>query len=501
MYCVSDAKKTLEMELKAVEVQGVSISQLMATAGAALAEAVVNSLPEEGKPTIVFVCGKGSNAGDGFVAARILSEHKFNVTVLTLYEKSVLKGEALDAFNALNPSIVKDFNADSSAIDEAEVIVDCIFGFSFKPPLRDFEQRVISLINKQKALIVAADIPSGLEASTGDAEEGKVIIADKTVCFSCIKTGLLTNVGPRYAGKIEVAEIGINSDISASFALAKALSKADAASLVPKKDLLINKKSAGKVLAIAGSSSFTGAAILTAEAAFRAGAGFVTLAVPQAIKELIQQKATPELIIRGVSSTNDLLALAKEHDAIAIGPGLTTNKEIIALVRDFISKVDKPLVVDADALNAFNPSPLTPYLSPLILTPHAGELSRLIGLSVEDIEKDRLNVAQSFASKVNATVILKGRYSVIATTDETYVNLTSNPGMATAGTGDVLTGILASLAAQGLSTKEAALLGTYLHGLAGDFAAEELSQYSLMATDIIDCIGYGFKEIVSGHKP
>lgn len=543
MACIMDAKQALALENEAIAKQNLTVEQLMNKAGRALAgevEAVLSKrllalangdspsmftktgrdCPREDKNNdlVIIICGKGNNAGDGFVAARYLHQQQVKVKVLTLYSEPNLKGEASKAYEKLPKEITSDFDKGKAEIAEAAVLVDAIFGFSFNPPLGGIEAEAAGLINSARATVISADVPSGLEASSGLAEK-EAVKADITVCFSCIKKGLLLKEGPRFAGNIKVADIGIKSEISRGFSQAESIEKEYIRRILPKRDALAHKKSVGTVLVIAGSKAYTGAAVLTAEAALRAGCGLATLAVPEGISQLIKQKTTPEVIVRALPQTAEgtfsqeaveqAIAIAGEHNCLAIGPGLTTNKETANFVNDFLVRLERPAVIDADALNAIAKSQaggrtrlisdkgvLGEIKTDVVLTPHAGELSRLTGLTVDEIEDDRFAAAKKLVSD-NITVLLKGRYSVIASKEQLQVNLTSNPGMASAGTGDVLTGVIASFVAQGLTTNQAAALGVYLHGLAADIAAEELTQYSLMATDIIDCIPYSMKQILS----
>ena len=506
MNCVADTEKTLALEQEAIDKQNVTIKELMDKAGKALAGEVLKQCPEG---LVVVICGKGNNGGDGFVAARCLHERKVSVKVLFLYEATDLSGDALDAYETLPKNVLVSAKNDLSAIAEAEIIVDAIFGFSFKPPLREYEANVIDEINKSRSQVISADVPSGLDATTGEAEENKVVKANRTICFSCYKKGLLTNKGPLYGGQLIATDIGIEPKISDKYKVAEAVDNETALSLMPKRPPLIHKKSVGRVLVISGSKEYTGAPILTSEAAYRAGTGYVTLLVPDKIKDLVQAKITPEVIVQGLASDKsgyisneeaaNVAEISKDYDCIAIGPGLGAVEETFKFVRSLLEKTDTPVVADADALNAIavKKDVFEKIKTNIVLTPHAAELSRLSGISVDEIERDRFKAVSKIASS-KITILLKGRYTLTASKEKIRVNLTSNQGMATAGTGDVLTGIIASLISQGLSPENGAALGAYLHGLAGDICAAELSQYALIATDIIDCIPYAFKTVLSG---
>ena len=507
MIYITDTKQTLELEKKAVVEQKLLIEQLMDRAGYSLADEVLRFEP---KGLVVIVCGKGNNAGDGFVAARYLNKKNIAVKVLALYKPEELSKEAFKAYERLPKALIENGQKSLSILNKAQIIVDAIFGFSFKPPLRTYELKVVKQINKQRALVISADVPSGTPASTGFVKGDEAVEADKTVCFSTIKKGLLTDKGPNFAGEIVVADIGVSSQIIRRYQSVSALDGEAAKALLPLRKPLTHKKAVGSVLVVAGSTDYTGAPIMTAEAALRAGAGYVLLAVPQEIRAVIQQKIAPEVIVKGLPSVSgvfskeaagELLELTKEFDCLAIGPGVTTKKPALDFVASLLAKIKNPCVVDADGLTAMiglSNNEARTTNNELILTPHAGELSRLTGLSVEEIEKDRFKAAKKLASaSSNVTVLLKGRYSIVATKDELLANLTSNPGMATAGTGDVLAGVIAAFVAQGLKPRDATALGAFIHGLAGDIAAHELSEYSLMATDLIEYLPEAFVELMN----
>lgn len=506
MISICNASGALALEKEAIAKQKVTIEALMDIAGKAVAEEVMKLEPSG---LVSIVCGKGNNGGDGFVAARYLSKNNVAVKVITLYKENTFSKEAFRAYERLPEAIIESFDKAQTSLGKSQIIVDAIFGFSFKPTVRKYEASVVDLINKRKAFVVSVDVPSGLEASTGYAQEGKVIEANETVCFSSIKTGLLSGKGPNYAGKIKVADIGISRQIIKRHRTASALDEKEAKKLLPKRKALTHKKAVGRVLVIGGSSDYTGAPVLTCEAALRSGAGFVVIAAPESIKPIIQQKTT-EVVVKGFGQESDsklmlnslkpLVDLSNDFDCVALGPGLATDKETVKLVISFLRKVKKPVVIDADGLNALaiagGMSILKDVKTSIVLTPHSGELSRITGLPVEEMENNRLEAAKILASN-NVTVILKGRYSVIAAGKELIVNLTSNPGMASAGTGDVLTGIIASFIAQGLGVKQAASLGTYVHGLAGDIAASTLSEYALVATNLIEYLPDAFNMLMT----
>ncbi len=502
MICISDAKSTLDLEKEAIKRQKFTIDELMDKAGRALAKEVLKKKP---KGLVTIICGRGNNGGDGFAAARYLNREGIEVKVIALYDKEKYSKAALNAFEELSEEIIAEKDHEN-LIKNSEIIVDAIFGFSFKPPVRQHELTYIELINESNAYTISADVPSALEATTGEVEEKKVVFANKTICFTCLKRGLLTAKGPDYAGNIVVAEIGVKQAIAFKFAQAFAVTENEVKKMLPKRAALTHKKAVGTVLVISGSAEFSGAPVMTSVAAYRAGAGYVTLVVPQKIKTLMQEKISPEIIVKGVGKDTDgifkkyhvskIVELAKDYDSIAFGPGLSLNKETLDFAIDFLKKIERPVVVDADGLKAIakDKNILKKIKADFVLTPHAGELSVLTGLSVFEIEKDRFKAASKLVFE-KVTTLLKGRYTIIHNGEKLFVNMTSNPGMATAGTGDVLTGIIAAFIAQGMEAEKAAVAGSFVHGMAGDIAAKEMSEHYLIATDIIKYLKKAFKRL------
>jgi len=501
MIFITDTKQTIELEKKALAEQKLTVEQLMDRAGRSLADEVLRFEPDG---LVVIVCGKGNNAGDGFVAARYLNNKNVAIKVLALNKPAELSKEASKAYERLPKALIVNAEKSPTVLNKAQIIIDAIFGFSFKPPLRPYELKVIKLINKQLALVISADVPSGLEASTGIVNKDEAVRADVAVCFSTIKKGLLTGNGPDFCTEIVVADIGISKRILNRYKSASSLDGEAARALLPERKPLTHKKAVGSVLVVGGSADYTGAPVMTAEAALRAGAGYVMLTVPQEIRAIVQQNITPEIIVRGLPSINgvfskeaarELVEISKDYDCLALGPGITKKQPALDFTNGVLKRIKKPVVVDADALTAVKKI-IKEVKTKVILTPHAGELSKLSGLTVEEIEKDRFKAAKKLAGS-NITVLLKGCYSIVASKDDLLVNLTSNPGMATAGTGDVLTGIIAAFVAQGLKTREAGALGAFIHGLAGDIAAKELSEYSLLAMDLIEYLPDAFIELIN----
>jgi NAD(P)H-hydrate epimerase len=509
---------------------GVASLSLMENAGAAVARFVLSDYPEARR--IAVVCGKGNNGGDGFVAARKLVEAGRGVRVLLLCDPADLRGDAAAMLQNLlqqlqplkiAPVIVRDASSldSSEAVGafSADLIVDAILGTGFRPPVSPLYAAAIAMMNAASAPIVAIDIPSGADAdavqpgsendsATARQEDLVQARADAIVTFTAPRPAhalaalIKTTGGPNQSGPIGSPPEAIVSELALHLS-----TPADFAPLLAPRAREGNKGSYGHVLVIGGSLGKAGAAAMAGFAALRAGAGLSTVATPLSVVPTISS-FHPELMTEPLSETEQgtislravglgLEALL-EHKTIAIGPGVSRNSETAAFVRTIVTRGDKSLVVDADALNAFEASSetLNGRGRTVVITPHPGEMSRLTGLTIVEIQSNRLEVARRFARDHELIVVLKGHRTLIAAPDGTvWVNPTGNPGMATGGTGDILTGIVAGLLAQHPQQAHlATALAVYLHGLAGDLAAESLGENSLVATDLVRFLPQAFAE-------
>ena len=393
-----------------------------------------------------------------------------------------------------------------TTLASCELLIDAIFGTGLRGIVRDPIATVINAINRLPIPILSVDLPSGLNADTGHPL-GTCIRADRTVTIGLPKRGLLMHPGAELAGKLEVVDIGFPEQVvDAQDIKVNWTSATQAAQWMPPRPLSSHKGSYGRVLVVAGSTGMTGAAALASEAALRAGAGLVTLATPRHLNPILES-LLPEVMTLplpetdagslAVSATSTILEFAEKTKSIlAIGPGLSQHPETVALIHQLIREnreqgLDLRIVADADGLNALAQSKETISLldSEAVLTPHPGEMARLTNTAVPTLEKDRIGTAQQFASKYGVTLVFKGAPTVTsAPNGNLWVNSTGNPGMATGGMGDVLTGIIAGLMAQGISSESAAALGVYLHGLAGDIAAEALGMHGLIASDVLKAV-------------
>lgn len=463
--------------------------------------------PVAGK-RVVILCGKGNNGGDGFVIARLLRRKKVHVHVLLLTPATELSRDAKAMYQRFQrmagPSSTTrppDANALQQRLASADILIDAILGTGLSTPVTGLYREAIEALNAAGRPTVAVDLPSGLHADTGSVL-GAAVRADLTVTFGLPKAGLYCGAGIDCAGLVRLVDIGIPPSFVEAVGSRLLLLTGDAAqAALPHRRRSSHKGTYGHLGLIAGSVGKTGAAAMAALAALRIGTGLVTAAVPSSVNDILEAKLLeamtlpmPETKARTFarSGLDRLLAFAGSRDAVAIGPGLTTHPETVDLVQEFVKRVDKPCVLDADALNALagKASLLTECTRPPIITPHPGEMARLEAeATTQSVNDDRLGTATRFARERGVFVILKGACTVIARPDGVAaICPTGNPGMATAGTGDVLTGMVGGLLAQGVASWDAACAATYFHGLAGDLAARQLGQAGMIARDLIQHI-------------
>ncbi len=476
--------------------RGVTVDELMERAGRAVARTALRVAGGGYGRRALVVCGKGNNGGDGLVAARHLARWGMGVSVVLLADPGSLRGAAGSNFArfAATGGRWKPFDTEflRRELDRSDVAVDAIFGTGFRgPPEGDFAAAIDAFGDGPP--VVAVDIPSGVEGETGAVRAGAVWAA-VTVSLGALKPGVVFHPGAEHAGDVEVADIGFPPELVRSdLSLVEA---ADVATLLEPREPDTTKRRVGVVMVLAGSRTMTGAAVLAARAATRAGAGLVTLAVPQGILPVVEAGlvegtflALPETEAGTVSE--EAWPVLEERlagvTAAAVGPGLTTSPATSQLVRTFVRESPVPLVLDADGLNAFvgRSSELADRKAEAVLTPHAGEFGRLTGMSAEEVAQDRVGHARKAAAEFRCAVLLKGSRTVVAEPDgRALVNPTGGPYLASGGTGDVLTGTIAALLARGLRPPDAAMAGAYVHGLAGRLAAEATGE-GVVASDLL----------------
>jgi len=476
--------------------RGVSVASLMEAAGWAVARVAVALAGGAYGRRAVVVCGKGNNGGDGLVAARCLERWGMGVTAVLMAPPGSLRDAAAANFHRFAGAggRWRRFGAEvlTRELGRADVVVDGVFGTGFRGAPEGEFARAIELINGCQADVVAVDIPSGIEGETG-AVRGGAVRASFTVTFGSLKPGLVFHPGAGYVGDLEVADIGFPPDLVRSDLWL--VERHDAATLLPSRAPESHKRASGVVLVLAGSRAMTGAAVLATASAYRAGAGLVTLAVPQGILPVVEEAITEATFLPlpetdGGSASAEAWPPVLERlggvDAVAVGPGLSTDPATVELVRRLVAECPVPFVLDADGLGAFagRGADLAERRSEAVLTPHPGEFGRLTGLSSREVLEDRVGHARKAAAEFRCPVLLKGSRTVIACPDGTaYVNPTGGPYLATGGTGDVLTGAVGAFLARGLHPADAAILGAYAHGVAGRMAASELGE-GTVASDV-----------------
>jgi NAD(P)H-hydrate epimerase len=478
--------------------RGVTMDSLMENAGRAVARSTAALMGRTYGRRAVVVCGKGNNGGDGLVAARYLERWGTRVAVILMSDPSSYRDTARENFRRFVEwgGRWKPYTGQTAVreLARADVVVDAIFGTGFRGSPEGDYRGAVRAINGSIAPVVAVDIPSGVEGETG-AVRGEAVRAEVTVTFGALKPGLVLYPGAAHAGEVEVADIGFPPDlIRSDLGMVEA---EDAAALLMRRDPETHKRSSGVVLVLAGSRAMTGAAILSASAAYRAGAGLVTVAVPEGILRVVEGAITeatflplPETAEGSVSDAAwPILGERLEAvDAAAIGPGLTAGPGTVELVRKLVAESPALFVLDADGLNAFGGrgALLAERRADAVITPHAGEFGRLTGLSSGEVQEDRVGHARKAATEFRCTVLLKGSRTVVAEPDGTArINPTGGPFLATAGTGDVLTGVIGAFLARGLRTMDAAVLGAFVHGAAGRLASAELGEGTL-ARDVME---------------
>jgi NAD(P)H-hydrate epimerase len=473
-----DADGIRAVDRWAIEEQGIAEADLMEAAGTALAEAVAGLTPQG---PVRIVCGKGNNGGDGLVAARHLRRLGFEVETLELDQGGV---EDLDAW-----------------LDGSGAVIDAIFGTGFKGAPREPAAAAIEAINRCGVPVVACDIASGVDASSGEIE-GDAVEADLTVSFHAAKIGHRVAPGKWHTGELQVAPIGI-PDGAPSKPAAGTITSA-ILGLLPGRGARSTKFSSGQVVIAGGSRGLTGAVRMSSLAAIRAGAGYATVAVPADL-EAIFEGSQPEVMSLGCPGGDGCLAPAglkairkafERAAAGVLGPGMGRDPGSVELAREAAAAIEASLVVDADGLNAFagEPGLLAERRAPTVLTPHAGELGRLLGRSSEEISSGRLAAAREAATAAGAIVVLKGDDTIVTDGERVAVNALAAPALATAGTGDVLSGITAAMLARGLEPFAAACAAVLVHARAGRDAAGRIGlAESVIASDVIDSIPAGMR--------
>ena len=499
----------------AIETVCLPSAVLMENAGRQVATAMEQHQPALPDQRVAVLCGKGNNGGDGFVVARVLAAAGTDVSVYLAVPASAVTGDAggnLRALDALGLAVteVADPGAWAAAIPEiagVDLIVDALFGTGLSRPLDGHWAEVVRGLNATGVPIVSIDLPSGASADTG-AVIGETIEAALTVTLGAPKVALLVPPAATLAGDLVVADIGIPDAVidAVSGPRIEVITREWARDQIEPRPDELHKGECGRVMIVAGSTGKTGAAQLVALGALRSGAGLVTVATPRACQDVVSG-LMPEYMTLGLESTPEgtLAAsaadrvLAERCDVLAIGPGLGLGTEVQRAVRALVDRSTVPLVLDADALTAFADQPealVGRDGRDLIITPHPGEMARLIGGTIDHVQQHRVEVARDLATSRRLYVVLKGSRTVVATPDgAVWINVTGNPGMATGGTGDVLTGVVAAWVAQLVETETACALAVCVHGMAGDLAAAAQGEVGMIASDLGQALGPALQQL------
>lgn len=510
-----------EADRRTIEEVGLPAIVLMENAGHQVVSAMRATVDDLSERRVGVLCGRGNNGGDGFVVARVLWQQGINVHTFLFGTADGVEGDAgrnLAIAKNLGVSVVEIVDRDSwdcvqSAVGDCDVIVDAIFGTGLNKPLDNFLAGVVGEVNAWEVPVVSIDLPSGLSADHVNLI-GEAVEADVTVTLAAPKASLLVPPAEAWAGDLVIADIGIPDfvvdDVPGDrFEL---LTPEEVSLLMPPRPIDSHKGDCGHVLVLGGSPGKTGAACLAGLGALRSGAGLVTVATAKSCLPPVAA-ATPEYMTLPLPETadgtvaSDALAslLSFPCDAIAVGPGLGVGSDVTTIVQGLIERSNVPLVIDADALSALADTPQllkTRSGAPVIMTPHPGEMARLCHTTPLSVQSDRLSLTRQFAVEHQVFVVLKGAGTLIGEPDGTIrLNLTGNPGMATAGVGDVLTGVTAAWLAQIGQASAACQIAVFVHGCAGDLAADIHGEVALVASDLIGALGQAAQEIAGPSEP
>ncbi len=505
-----------KIDNRAIEDLGIPSLVLMESAGVCVADEIEQRFPD-GILKVTVICGPGNNGGDGMVISRHLSDRGHEVVTFLAAPRSSYKKDAkvqLKTISKLNLPVItipKSGNLETlrKRISESEIVVDALFGTGMERDVGGIYADLVEIISSAAGTVFSVDIPSGLNGLTG-LPLGTAVTADVTVSLAYPKLGLVLFPGASYAGEVVVGDIGIPEAATDGLTIeGSTVEPVDVCEAFTERWPDTHKGTYGHLLVVAGSTGRAGAGILTSNGALRSGTGLVTLALPSsavtaadAVALEVMTEPLPETLEGTISHAGlqAIMSLLDDMDALAIGPGLTVHEETSRLVLDVLASTDLPVVIDADALNALDGELklIQARGGHTVLTPHPGEMGRLLGVSTAQVQADRVGAAQKCAKKSGAVVVLKGARTIVTQPDGSYyINMTGNPGMATAGSGDVLTGMIGALLARGLDPIASSLASVFLHGAAGDHAADRMTEHSVTAGDLLEDIGPTLKNILT----
>lgn len=508
------------LDRQTIESFGIPGRVLMENAGRGATQAFLQKIYSKGPGRVGVLAGRGNNGGDGFVMARYLAQRDIEVTVFLLSTTDKVKGDAGENLKLLGPCKVdvveipdnRQFAAHESNMRHIPYWIDAILGTGLNSDVKGYFRQVIEFINSLDRAVFAVDIPSGLNADTGQPC-GVCMQAEATATFAYAKIGHVIHPGVQYCGQVDVIDIGIPPTMADGAGIQQQLiTGADIRNLLRPRVPDTHKGRTGHALVVAGATGKTGAAAMAATSALRAGAGLVTLGIPRTLNTILEGQVTEAMTLplpdqqTGLlleEAFDDIVKAAQDKQAMAVGPGLGTASHTRNLVYRVIKEIDRPLVIDADGLNnlAGRLGCLEGRKSATVLTPHPGEMSRLTGMPTSQIQADRITAARKLAEQNRVHVILKGARTLVAAPDGMIlINPTGNPGMAAGGMGDVLTGLVTGFLAQGHAALEACVLSVYLHGLAADMLNRKAA-WGYLATEVMDTIPLAIQSAMEDEQP
>ncbi len=512
---VLSPQRMAQYDKYAIETWGIPSAVLMENAGRNTYRLMKERYLDDRK-RIVIVCGRGNNGGDGFVVGRYALIDGHPVRVLLVGHRSDLKGDAalnMNLYASLSGEIVELTDGSENfeiILKHADIIVDAIFGTGLSKPVGGMEKIIIDAVNASGKPVISVDIPSGIDGNTGNVL-GSAVRAQHTFTYAYPKLGQIMGPGAKHSGRLTVIDISVPSFVEGKAGYDAEVTDGEMLrGFLKAREGSSHKGSFGHAVVIAGSPGKTGAAHMASLAALKIGAGLVTLIIPETLNPILEVKTTEVMTYpvrddgRGFfipESFDDIASFVHDKDVIIMGPGLSQNDGVTKLVRKMYAEIDKPFVIDADGINAFQG--FTDILKnterQAVLTPHPGELARLIGKTPGEVNADRIAIARTLASEWGINILLKGAASVLAASDGgIFLNPTGNPSLAKGGSGDILTGFVGGLASQGYKLVESTLLGAYLHGYMADTWVEDNSDMDLLALDLIIGLGRAIEEIRNG---
>jgi hydroxyethylthiazole kinase-like uncharacterized protein yjeF len=520
---VTTAAEMRALDRLAIDTYGIPGVVLMENAGAQVARILWQEFPALQTRRVAVLCGRGNNGGDGFVIARYLHSMGAPVRVFVIGDPEDVRGEARTHLEMLTRvgvnfqavSTPESIQAVGARLADYDILIDALLGTGLKAAVSGMFQQIIAAMNASGRPIVSVDIPSGLSADVGTLV-GEYVRATLTVTMALPKRGLLLHPAAEHVGRLAVVDIGFPAAVREHESVrCHVLEPHTIASQLRGRPADTHKGTYGHLLLVAGGLGKTGAGVLASLAALRSGAGLVSLALPHSLNPAMEAKLTEVMTIPlpeaeegvlGAEAAKRVMEWLGGKSALILGPGIGTHPETVRCVHEVLRQVRIPVVLDADGLNALamDSGGIGAIHAPLILTPHPGELARLRHATTAEVQADRLTAAQETAQAYDAVVVLKGAHTIVAEPGGAlFINLTGNPGMATAGSGDVLSGVVGALLGQGYAPSMAARIAVHIHGLAGDLAAAALGERSLIAGDLVDMLPHAFQQIehLKGLRP